>query len=203
MCFLYPILTGIVCALLGYLIGRLFSTSKISFWETKYFDIEKKYESTKVALDESVNSWKDKYQNIQNQLAETKEKIATLVPREEKELWKERYAELKVKIEAQPKVTFDAKSVKEAYGKRIKLDDLKIVEGIGPKIEQLFHNFNIKTWKSLSECSIEKCQEVLNSGGERYRLHKPGTWPKQASYAVEGKWEELKEWQDNLKGGKE
>ena len=102
-----------------------------------------------------------------------------------------------------PKVTFDAKAVKLAYGKRIKQDDLKIVEGIDPKIEQLFHNFNVKTWKALSECSIEKCQEVLNSGGERYRLHKPGTWPKQAGYAHEGKWKELRDWQDNMKGGKE
>jgi len=43
----------------------------------------------------------------------------------------------------------------------------------------------------------------LNSGGERFRLHNPGTWPKQAQYAFEGKWKELSEWQDNLKGGKE
>lgn len=99
-------------------------------------------------------------------------------------------------------LAFDAAAAKGAFGKRIKQDDLKIVEGIGPKIEGLFHNFGIKTWKDLSEASIEKCQEVLNSGGDRYRIHKPGTWPKQAKLAYEGKWKELAKWQDELDGGK-
>ncbi|WP_075340557.1 hypothetical protein [Tenacibaculum agarivorans] len=99
-------------------------------------------------------------------------------------------------------IPFDADAAKTAFGKKIKQDDLKIVEGIGPKIEGLFHSFGIKTWKALSETSIEKCQEVLDSGGERYRIHKPDTWPQQAGLAYEGKWQELKKWQDELDGGK-
>lgn len=67
---------------------------------------------------------------------------------------------------------------------------------MGPKIEELFHNSGISTWKELGETSIDKCQEVLKSGGDRYRAHKPNTWPKQAQLAYEGKW------QDNLDGGK-
>ena len=31
----------------------------------------------------------------------------------------------------------------------------------------------------------------------------PTSWPKQAKMAAEGKWDELKEWQDNVKGGVE
>ena len=46
-------------------------------------------------------------------------------------------------------IPFDANAAKAAFGKRIKQDDLKVVEGIGPKIESLFHNFDIKTWKAL------------------------------------------------------
>lgn len=99
-------------------------------------------------------------------------------------------------------IPFDADAAKVAYGKKIKLDDLKIVEGIGPKIEELFHNYGIKTWKELSETSVEKCQEVLDSGGERYKIHNPGTWPEQAKLAYEGKWKELVKWQDELDGGK-
>jgi hypothetical protein len=30
----------------------------------------------------------------------------------------------------------------------------------------------------------------------------PGTWPKQAELAAEGKWDELKAWQEELDGGK-
>lgn len=97
---------------------------------------------------------------------------------------------------------FDADSAKSLYGQAVKEDDLKIVEGIGPKIEELFHNAGIKTWKALSELSVEKCNEILATGGERFQMHDPGTWPKQCELAYQGKWEELKKWQDELDGGK-
>ncbi len=38
-------------------------------------------------------------------------------------------------------------------GKKIKQDDLKMVEGIGPKIEGLLHNINIKTWRELADAT--------------------------------------------------
>ena len=98
--------------------------------------------------------------------------------------------------------SFDSALVKKIFGKKIKENDLKIVEGIGPKIESLFHNFGIDSWKILGETSVEKCQEVLNSGGDRYKIHKPDSWPKQAQLASEGKWQELKDWQETLNGGK-
>ncbi|TDQ28649.1 hypothetical protein [Tenacibaculum caenipelagi] len=110
--------------------------------------------------------------------------------------------DLKLAKESSVFISFDATLAKAILGKKIKENDLKIVEGIGPKIEGLFHNFGINTWKALGETSVAKCQEVLNSGGERYKVHKPNTWPKQAKLAYEGKWQELKDWQDNLGGGK-
>jgi len=97
---------------------------------------------------------------------------------------------------------FDADLAKSVFGKRIKQDDLTVVEGIGPKIQQLFHNHGIKTWKQLSEASVETCQKVLDSGGERFRIHTPRTWPEQARLAYEGKWQELYDWQEELDGGK-
>jgi len=98
--------------------------------------------------------------------------------------------------------SFDPKEAKAAFGKTIKENDLKLVEGIGPKIEGLFHNFGIKTWKDLSETSADKCQEVLDSGGKRYRIHDPASWPMQAKMAYEGHWEQLFEWQEKHRAGK-
>jgi predicted flap endonuclease-1-like 5' DNA nuclease len=97
---------------------------------------------------------------------------------------------------------FDARAAKAAFGKRVKQDDLKLVEGIGPKIEGLFHNFDIKTWKALSETPVAKCQEVLDSGGDRYKVHDPASWPMQAKMAYEGKWKALVKWQVQHKHGK-
>lgn len=99
-------------------------------------------------------------------------------------------------------IAFDADAAKAVFGKKIKENDLTVVEGIGPKIQELFHNHNVMTWKALSECSVDKCQQVLDSGGDRFKIHKPDTWPKQAKMAYEGRWEELLKWQDQLDGGK-
>lgn len=104
---------------------------------------------------------------------------------------------------ATEEIAFDASAAKAVYGKKIKQDDLTLIEGIGPKIQELFHNHGVKTWKELSECSVEKCQEVLNTGGDRYRIHSPNTWPKQARLAYEGLWQKLSDWQDELDGGRE
>lgn len=70
---------------------------------------------------------------------------------------------------------FDKDKAKAVFGKPIKDNDLTVIEGIGPKIQQLFHNNNIKTWKSLSNCSVQKCQSILDDGGEAFRIHNPGT----------------------------
>ena len=65
----------------------------------------------------------------------------------------------------------------------------------------MVHKNNIKTWKSLANCSVEKCQYVLDKAVEAYRIHNPKTWPKQARMAYEGKWQELRQWQDKLDAG--
>ena len=82
-------------------------------------------------------------------------------------------------------------------------DDLKLVEGIGPKIEGLLHDAGVKTWEALAATSVEKIQQILDAAGDRYKLADPGTWPKQARLAHEGKWQELDDYQHFLQGGKE
>ena len=99
-------------------------------------------------------------------------------------------------------IPFDAEAARAAFGKRIKENDLKLVEGIGPKIESLFHNFDIKTWQALSDVSVAKCQEVLDSGGDRFKVHDPASWPMQARMAYEGRWKDLARWQDEHNHGK-
>ena len=80
---------------------------------------------------------------------------------------------------------------------------LQIVEGIGPKIEKLLHAAGIKNWSDLSNTSVSDIKEILENAGPRYKMHDPTTWPKQAAMAAAGKFDELKEYQDELDGGKE
>jgi large subunit ribosomal protein L21 len=81
-------------------------------------------------------------------------------------------------------------------------DDLKKIEGIGPKIAELLGNANIDSYATLAGTDAEKIKEILAEAGGRYKSHDPTTWPQQAQLAADDKWDELKELQDNLKGGK-
>ena len=84
-----------------------------------------------------------------------------------------------------------------------KPDDLKKVEGIGPKIEGLLNEDGIWTWAVLAEAEIDRLQRVLDAAGPRYRIHDPATWPEQAALADAGRWDELEALQDRLKGGRD
>jgi len=98
---------------------------------------------------------------------------------------------------AEPKAKVAAKPVaKKATGKP---DDLKKVEGIGPKIASVLVEAGITTFAQLSKTKSEKISEIIS--GVRGN-HVTGTWPEQARLAAEGKWDELKKWQDELDGGK-
>ena len=93
--------------------------------------------------------------------------------------------------------------IKLPGGKTIKQDDLKMVEGVGPKIEGLLHAGGIMTWADLANAPTEKIQAILDEAGPRYRMHQPTTWAKQAAMADAGQWEELVAYQDRLEGGRE
>lgn len=81
-------------------------------------------------------------------------------------------------------------------------DDLKIVEGIGPKIEQLFHNAEIYTFEQLAQMSATDVKKILEKAGPRFQMHDPTTWARQAALAHNGQWDELKRWQAELNKGR-
>jgi len=92
--------------------------------------------------------------------------------------------------------------VKMGLLRRYKQDDLKAVEGVGPKIAELLNNGGITTWRKLANTDVATIQGILDAAGSRYKLADPGSWPKQAELAADGKWDELTEYQDRLQGGK-
>jgi predicted flap endonuclease-1-like 5' DNA nuclease len=83
-----------------------------------------------------------------------------------------------------------------------KPDDLKVVEGIGPKIEQLLHNAGILTFAQLADTDPDHIKTILDAAGPRFQMHVPTTWPGQSALARDGKWDELKTLQDELNKGR-
>ena len=82
-------------------------------------------------------------------------------------------------------------------------DELSKIEGIGPKISGLLNEAEIMTYAQLADSPVSVLQEILEKAGPRFKLADPTTWPEQAKLAAEGKWDELKALQDNLKGGRQ
>jgi len=82
-------------------------------------------------------------------------------------------------------------------------DDLKIIEGIGPKIAGLLNDAGINSWAALGATDVNRIKEILTEAGARYASKDPTTWPKQAQMAADGEMDKLKAWQDELDGGKE
>ncbi len=89
-----------------------------------------------------------------------------------------------------------------ATPRTVKPDDLTIVEGIGPKINELLQNGGIRTFADLANATPARLKTILIEAGPRYKMHDPKTWPKQASLADEGRMDELEALKDRLSGGR-
>ncbi|QEC53148.1 large subunit ribosomal protein L27 [Anseongella ginsenosidimutans] len=90
----------------------------------------------------------------------------------------------------------------KASKKAAKADDLKKIEGVGPKIADVLVAAGVDSFEKMSKASAEDIKKILDEAGSQFSSHDPGTWPHQASLAAEGKWDELQKLQDELKGGK-
>ena len=83
-------------------------------------------------------------------------------------------------------------------------DDLKLIEGIGPKIAGVLNAAGIQTFAQLAETDPETIRKILLDTDPRLaRLGDPTTWPAQAKLAAAGDMEGLQSLQDSLKGGRQ
>ena len=82
-------------------------------------------------------------------------------------------------------------------------NDLKVIEGIGPKIEQLLKSNSIYSWSDLANSPLDRIQSILDSAGEAYRIHDPATWSKQAALAAKGDWDDFRAYTDFLIAGRD
>ena len=102
---------------------------------------------------------------------------------------------------ASPAALIDLAAAKVAGFVLKNANDLTVVEGIGPKINELFNNAGIKTFAQLATATIPQMRKILDDGGSRFRIANPSTWAQQGALAAANKWTELKKMQDKLSGG--
>lgn len=96
-----------------------------------------------------------------------------------------------------------AKTKKSNGVEKLVTDDLTKIEGIGKKIAGILKEQQIVSFADLAKATPKKLKTILDNSGTNLKLADPATWPKQSKLAAAGKWDELKDLQETLKGGKE
>ena len=84
---------------------------------------------------------------------------------------------------------------------KVEPDDLKLVEGIGPKISSLLQAAGIMTFAHLASTDVKRLKQIIAEAGLA-ALADPTSWPEQATLAATGQWDALETLQDELKGGR-
>ncbi|MAT98234.1 MAG: hypothetical protein CL608_13900 [Anaerolineaceae bacterium] len=114
----------------------------------------------------------------------------------------EDHHDVAVEMAAPASMPSEAAEMEAVRTTAVNLDDLKIIEGIGPKIEGILHDAGINTFAELAAASVSQLEKIVREDAG-IRIAFPDTWPKQAQLAADGQWTELEQLQDELKGGRQ
>jgi uracil permease len=79
-------------------------------------------------------------------------------------------------------------------------DDLKRIEGIGPKVFEVLKGAGIYSFSQLATTDTAKLRQLLQEA--KLGLIDPSTWPQQAKLAADGDWKGLDELQTRLHAGR-
>jgi predicted flap endonuclease-1-like 5' DNA nuclease len=79
-------------------------------------------------------------------------------------------------------------------------DDFSHLDGVGPKISATLRSVGVKTFAKLAAKEVDDIRGILVAKNPSLlKLSDPTTWPEQAGMAAEGRWDDLKALQGDLK----
>lgn len=81
-------------------------------------------------------------------------------------------------------------------------DNLQRIEGIGPAIEAILHDRGVHTFADLARLGPDEVKAWLREADPSLAMHDPSSWSAQARLAANQQWDVLKDYQDQLRGGK-
>lgn len=181
--------------------GKLIGFKAISKKVQKVTDEAKaKVEETRQSMDEAYD--KVVKIDIAKTVSETVDKVTTTAKERMDETRQTLDDVYSRSIKAGAAKTATKKVTKTAKKVVTKNDDLRVVEGIGPKMAEILNEAGIITFKQLATTKVATLREILAAAGPRYKGHNPSTWARQAKLAAAGRMDELKTLKAELKGGK-
>ena len=157
-------------------------------------------------VESKLKNQKSELDDLQSRLSECyakrilAENALSALQKEIEKSYKEPTAQIAEETPSKAAVVETTETVSTSVGGQ--KDDLKKIEGIGPKIEELLNTDGIYTYKQVIASSVERIKGILIAAGPNYAVHDPSTWGEQASLADSGSWGKLDTLQEELKGGK-
>lgn len=108
-----------------------------------------------------------------------------------------------VEVEAEEASSAEIEPEAKAPESPVEPDDLKRIEGIGPKYSSVLQEAGVMTFAQLAASTPDQLEQILEAADPRLlRLAKPASWPEQAALAATGEWEALEALQGTLKHGR-
>jgi len=179
------------------------------YWKNKYASMVEDYthkinslNALSAALEEELKACKEKRASLESDLSLTKGRL------------KEKIDELDAfKADGHPETRGEAHFASavsqmneiqeeenhDKYG--IHQKELQIIEGIGPKMEDVLNEHGISSLSDLSTKSPSDLRNILDSYEGKYKMINPTTWPQQAELGKQQKWDELIDLQKKLDAG--
>jgi len=78
-------------------------------------------------------------------------------------------------------------------------DDLKVIEGIGPRVEEVLRAADVDSFERLASLRPGRIETILREAGGK--MANPRSWPQQAALAAAGRWDDLRSLQARLDHG--
>ena len=148
----------------------------------------------KDTLEKKVSKWKKRLKLAKKEYEQAKERKASGLA-----VYKKRIEEARKKLR---NFKSQLRAHEEALLQTMQRDNLKKIEGIGPKIEQVLQNKGISTFRKLSRTRIGDLKVILYSAGVGFHLHNPATWATQARLASANRWDDLELLQDKVRSNR-
>jgi len=97
---------------------------------------------------------------------------------------------------------YELENADETQSTEVPYQDFMRLRGIDAKTEELLHTNGITHYWQLARTDKRRLRNLLDESGPRFQGTNPGTWPKQAGFAMFGHWDQLQTWLEEQTPGR-
>ena len=136
---------------------------------------EKMADKLKKELNETIEDVKDKVEDVADDVKEKVEDVVEDVQVKVEQVIKPAPKKAAAKTKAAPKKPAPKKAVK---------NDLKVIKGIGPKMEATLNAAGITSYADVAKAPLKSVEKILTDAGMNTKMYNPSQWKAQAKELI-------------------